>query len=723
MTRCSGRSRPAAPALSACLRQTLIRLLLLLLTLASSVAPAAAADPGIPWATNFGTAGQTTSNPVTAVDASGNIYVTGAFTGASLTLGTTTLTRIGTADIFVAKLTSSGRVTWAKNFGGAGASASPNRIAVDATGSPNVYVSGSFITANLTTPGLTKIGERDLFAMKLDATGAVTWAKNFGSAGASVSASGIAVDTASPANVYLGGTLSGASLITPALTKTGDGDAIAIKLDASGSTVWAKNFGGSGVYAFASDIAVDRSTPANVYMVGGFHYFVSGRSAAALSTPALTRIGEIDGLAIKLDSSGSIVWARNYGGSGAHASLSAVAVDRETAANVYAAGSFHTGHLTTPSVARAGTQDGLLLKLDSNGLTTWSKSIGGSGASASVPGVAVDTASPANVYVGGSFGSANLTSPAITKVGTNDGFAAKYDSTGNVAWTKSFVGAGAYNNAGFVSVDASRPTNVIYSGEFLSANLTSPALTKVGSSDVVLAKLSVPESGWWWNSNQSGRGYSIEIDNGRLFFAAYGYASDGSSIWYTSNGAMTSDTAYSGTLEAFSNGQTLTGSYQAPTSLGSIGTMSLSFSSSQVANLTLPGSSPISITRYDITSGGSARGPAAGHPHKGWWWNSSEAGRGFFIEVQDTTLFLSGFLYNSAGQATWYVASAQMTVPTVFIGVFTEHTGGSAFSASTFAGPTSSTSRGLVTIQFDSQTTGTMTLSTGAQIPLTRFSF
>ncbi len=715
--------RHAAQRPSPGLRRQAIRLFLLAFCLVSVAAPARAADVGFAWAQSFGTSGQTTSTPVTAIDASGNIYLAGSFTGSTLTLGTTTLTRIGTADVFVAKLTSNGRVLWAKNFGGAGATAVSNRVAVDATGSPNVYVSGSFTTASLTTPTLTKIGERDLFAVKLDSAGTITWAKSFGGTGASAAAAGIAVDTASPANVYLGGVLSGAHLTTPSITKIGDADALAIKLDASGATAWAKNFGGSGSYAFANDIAVDRSTPAQVYVVGGFHYFVSGRTSAALSTPVLTRIGEIDGFALKLDSSGSIVWARNYGGTGTHTSLSSVTVDRETAPNIYAAGYFHTGNLTTPSLLRLGTSDGLLLKLDSNGLTSWSKSIGGSGASTSMASVAVDTASPASIYVGGAFGSGTLNVPPLTRIGTNDGFAAKFDSSGTAVWATGIAGANAYNNAGFVSVDSSRPTGVVYAGELLSGNLTSPAITKAGSSDVVLAKLGTPESGWYWNSNQSGRGYSIEIDNGRLFFAAYGYTSDGSSIWYTSTGAMTSDTAYSGSVEAFQNGQTLTGTYQAPTALGSIGTMTLTFSSPTVAILTLPGASPITITRYEITSGGVTRGPAAGHPTKGWWWNPNESGRGFFIEVQDTTMFVSGFLYNSAGQATWYVANATMSVPNVFIGVLTEFAGGGSFTSSPFTAPTTSTSRGLFTIQFDSQTTGTMTLSTGTQVPLRRFSF
>ena len=53
---------------------------------------------------------------------------------------------------------------------------------MDSTG--NVYLGGYFATSNLTTPVLSKIGNQDAFALKLDSSGNTTWAKNFGGSGA-----------------------------------------------------------------------------------------------------------------------------------------------------------------------------------------------------------------------------------------------------------------------------------------------------------------------------------------------------------------------------------------------------------------------------------------------------------------------------------------------------------------------------------------------------------
>jgi hypothetical protein len=82
-----------------------------------------------------------------AVDAKGNVYVTGYFESDSLTLGSITLRRAGGKDIFVVKYDPNGQVLWAKSAGGMnddyGAS-----IAVDASG--NVYVTGYFESDTLT---------------------------------------------------------------------------------------------------------------------------------------------------------------------------------------------------------------------------------------------------------------------------------------------------------------------------------------------------------------------------------------------------------------------------------------------------------------------------------------------------------------------------------------------------------------------------------------------
>jgi hypothetical protein len=122
------------------------------------------------FAKNFGSvSGSTVQVQATAVDAVGNIYVVGKFQGNTAVFGAVTLSRAGTYDAFAAKLDSTGSIVWAKNFGGAGASTFAQGIAVDTSG--NVYLGGYFQSANLTAPALTKIGSQDSFAIKLDSAG------------------------------------------------------------------------------------------------------------------------------------------------------------------------------------------------------------------------------------------------------------------------------------------------------------------------------------------------------------------------------------------------------------------------------------------------------------------------------------------------------------------------------------------------------------------------
>jgi hypothetical protein len=442
----------------------------------SAITPTAGSLAGVTFS-NTGS-GSTAEVKATAVDAAGNIYLTGYFSygdATSFSIGGVTLPKIGARDAWVAKLDSTRTVVWAKNFGGSGAQTQTRGlgIAVDMAG--NVYLAGDFNRGNLTTPELAKIGEDDAFALKLDSSGATIWAKNFGGSGAYVTGSGIAVDPIG--NVYLGGNFSDGNLTTLALTMLGRRDAFAIKLDGSGTTTWAKNYGGSGARAWGLSIAVDGS--GNVYLGGRFQ-------SANLTTPALTKLGTLDAFALKLDSSGATTWARNYGGSGASAAGNGIAVD--TIGNVYLGGSFDQS-LTTPALTKLGTQDAFALKLDSSGATTWAKNFGGSGARAAGASIAVDGSG--NIYLGGYFDQSSLTTPALTRIGTLDGFALKLDNSGTTTWAKNYGGSGASAYLGSIAAD--RSGNVFLGGHFESANLTTPALTLSSSFSPLLIAAYLPE--------------------------------------------------------------------------------------------------------------------------------------------------------------------------------------------------------------------------------------
>jgi subtilase family serine protease len=251
-------------------------------------------------------------------------------------------------------------------------------------------------------------------------------------------------------------------------------------------------------------------------------------------------------------------------------------------------------------------------------------------------------------------------------------------------------------------------------GSVNAANLVS---SWAGTTPTVTA-----QSGWWWNPSQSGRGFALELNAaGHVFFGAFLYAGDGSDIWYLSSGQAASTASYAGTLAQFGNGQTLSSAYQPAAQLGTVGPLSLSFSSATAGTLTWSGGT-IAIQRFDIVPGGSAAGPAAGMPQTGWWWNPAESGRGYFLEVQNSTLFMSAFMYNAAGQATWYISQGPMTSTAQYQGQLLACSGGQTLTGP-YQAPSCAINAGTVQIQFTSQTTASMILPSGTAIPLQRFTF
>jgi cytochrome c553 len=108
-----------------------------------------------------------------------------------------------------------------------------------------------------------------------------------------------------------------------------------------------------------------------------------------------------------------------------------------------------------------------------------------------------------------------------------------------------------------------------------------------------------PQSGYWWNPAEGGRGYTIEVQDNTVFIAAYMYDALGDPIWYASGPAtLTGDNTYQGPLIEYSGGQTLTGTYQAPSGTASMGDITVQFSSPTTGLLTLPDGKQIPIQRF-----------------------------------------------------------------------------------------------------------------------------
>jgi alpha-tubulin suppressor-like RCC1 family protein len=108
-----------------------------------------------------------------------------------------------------------------------------------------------------------------------------------------------------------------------------------------------------------------------------------------------------------------------------------------------------------------------------------------------------------------------------------------------------------------------------------------------------------PQAGYWWNPAEGGRGYTIEAQSNTVFVAAYMYDNSGNAVWYAAGpAALTGGNAYVGNWTTYTGGQTLTGSYHAPTGTANAGSLTIQFTSPTNGTLTLPDGRQIPIERY-----------------------------------------------------------------------------------------------------------------------------
>ena len=110
-----------------------------------------------------------------------------------------------------------------------------------------------------------------------------------------------------------------------------------------------------------------------------------------------------------------------------------------------------------------------------------------------------------------------------------------------------------------------------------------------------------PQSGWYWNPAEGGRGFAIEIQNGNIMVAGFMYDAAGRPLWYVSQGPLVAGNPnlYQGQWVEYANGQTLSGAYKAPLVANpQAGALVLQFTNAENAILTLPNGQQTTLTRF-----------------------------------------------------------------------------------------------------------------------------
>ena len=108
----------------------------------------------------------------------------------------------------------------------------------------------------------------------------------------------------------------------------------------------------------------------------------------------------------------------------------------------------------------------------------------------------------------------------------------------------------------------------------------------------------LPESGWWWNPAESGRGFFIEWQGGFVDVAGYMYDAEGRPTWYIAALATPDPMRITGQWWTFANGQAMGQPYRPATRTSdNAGALDIRFTSATAATMTLPDGRQIPLVR------------------------------------------------------------------------------------------------------------------------------
>ena len=311
----------------------------------------------IEWEKNYG--GNAEDEGYSIVQTSDGGYIVGGNTYSSAN-GDVSGANHGSSDIWIVKLDNTGAITWEKNYGG-DQTEYFNSIRQTTDGG-YIVVGSTNSSANGDVTGASN-GDFDVWIVKLDNAGAITWQKNYGG---SASDRGLSVIQTTDTGYMVAANTESSATGDVTGANNGAKDIWLLKLDNAGAITWQKNYGGSGDDGFQYD-CIKQTTD------GGYIGLASTASSATGDVSGVNK-GAVDYWAVKLDNAGSITWEKNYGGSG-----------NEVGTSVYktADGGYWLIGVTTSSAngdvtgTNNGVVDGWVVKINSTGTIQWQYNYGG----------------------------------------------------------------------------------------------------------------------------------------------------------------------------------------------------------------------------------------------------------------------------------------------------------------------------------------------------------
>jgi len=411
----------------------------------------------IDWIKNFGGSGEDTAKSIIATSDGGYAV----FGYSNSVDGDITDKTMQVVDYWLLKLDAQGNLQWNKTYGGSG---EDKGRAVIQTSDGGYALTGYAQSAD--GDGSNNEGFHDNWIIRLDAHGNLLWEKSFGFSGHDHSYDILQTEDG---GLFFTGHLDitaaredGFTEKGTSLTRHGVGEFWGTKLDSDGNIEWRSYFGGTNNDRAFGVVRADDGG----YVMAGF--------AESNDFDVKNNSGSYDFWAVKINSSGELVWENAFGGTGIDRSYSIA----KTADGGYALAG-QTLSADGDVVKQNGESDIWLIKLDDTGNLLWERSFGGTDFELAD---GITLLSNGGFMIAGNSKSSDL--DLNENAGENDIWIIRTDLNGQLEWQKTIGGSGL--DFGFDIIE-NHDGSIVAVGE--TASLDFPDVKHKGFTDAVVIKI------------------------------------------------------------------------------------------------------------------------------------------------------------------------------------------------------------------------------------------
>lgn len=359
---------------------------------------------------------------------------------------------------------------------------------IDFLNSASIIVGGDFLVGGYSFSGISgdKVesnnGNSDYWVLNFNTALSNNWQKNIGGDSSDVL---FKVLGTSDGGFFCGGMSSSTVSGSKTSPKIGRYDFWVIKYDSSGNLVWQNSYGGTDI-----DALVD------IIELADGNFILGGRSSSPISgTKTENSRGGSDYWIVKIDVDGNVLWDKTFGGDQTEI-LTNVQLDEFE--NIYLSGTSNSAISGEKTENGYGINDIWIVKLNSNGVFIWDKTVGGD----SQDDNGYISILNSNLYIlSNSVSSISGTKTENSK-GQSDYWVTKMDLNGTIIWDKTIGGSwydipkslrvtndkqlllSGYSWSG-ISGDKTEPTNGIYDYWLVSIDTSANILWQktIGGSD------------------------------------------------------------------------------------------------------------------------------------------------------------------------------------------------------------------------------------------------